>query len=45
MSVLEFVPNLLSVSKQFVGFNETDFELFTKFTEDSDRQTSCQNIN
>ena len=36
MSVLEFVPDLLSVSKSFVGFNEIGFELFTKFTKDSD---------
>ena len=45
MSVLDFVPDLLSVSKQFVGFSETDFELFIKFTEESDQHTSCQNIN
>jgi hypothetical protein len=36
MPVLEFVPDVLSGSKEFVGFNEIGFELFTKFTKDSD---------
>jgi len=45
MSVLEFVPGILSASKQFVGCNEIGFELFTKFIKDSDRRISCQDIN
>lgn len=45
MPVLEFVPDVSSASKQFVGCNEIGFELFTKFIKDSDRCISCQGIN